>query len=256
MIYERGAQQQNPTRLDATAMTMQAVLMRVYAARAAFLGAISALLTLCSLPIGAQDLSGYTGAQLYGRFCAACHGPHGHGDGPVVSDLNVAVPDITRIAKRRSGSFPADVVRSVIDGRDIYPAHGTRSMPVWGYQFRVANPSAGQENEQADQLIDRLVAYLESIQEPMQRGEHLAQLLCGACHVVAKDQEFPPYLKQPAPSFLDIAARPGTNAESLQRFLATTHWDQRTIPMSMPNPLLTPEETDALTRYILSLRQP
>ena len=89
----------------------------------------------------------------------------------------------------------------------------------------------------------------------LQRGAHLAQLLCGACHVVAKDQEFPPYLKQPAPSFFVVAARPDTTAESLHRFLAQTHWDEKSIPMKMPNPLLTPEEADALTRYILSLRQ-
>jgi mono/diheme cytochrome c family protein len=88
----------------------------------------------------------------------------------------------------------------------------------------------------------------------LRRGEHLAQLLCGACHVVANDQEFPPFLKQPAPSFFEIAARPTTNAHSLRRFLMSTHWDEKSIPMTMPDPLLTPEEAEALTDYILSLR--
>ena len=112
----------------------------------------------------AQDLSGYSGPQLYQRFCAACHGPQGHGDGPVASDMNVEVPDITRIAKRRGGSFPVETIRRVIDGRDVHPAHGTRSMPVWGYEFRLANGTSGKTEQQADQLIDRLVLYIQSIQ--------------------------------------------------------------------------------------------
>jgi hypothetical protein len=88
----------------------------------------------------------------------------------------------------------------------------------------------------------------------LQRGEHLAQLLCGACHVVSRNQEFPPFLKQPTPTFFDIAARPNITPQSLRAFLATTHWDQKTVPITMPNPSLTPDEVDALTRYILSLR--
>ena len=86
------------------------------------------------------------------------------------------------------------------------------------------------------------------------RGKHLAQLLCGACHVVAQDQEFPPYLKQSTPSFFEIAARPQTNSSSLRRFLTSTHWDEKSIPMRMPNPLLTEEQTRTLSHYILCLR--
>ena len=86
------------------------------------------------------------------------------------------------------------------------------------------------------------------------RGKHLAQLLCGACHLVAQDQEFPPYLKQATPSFFEIAARPQTNSSSLRRFLTSTHWDQKSIPMRMPNPLLTEEQTRTLSHYILCLR--
>jgi cytochrome c2 len=86
------------------------------------------------------------------------------------------------------------------------------------------------------------------------RGKHVARLICATCHVVAKDQEFPPMLNQPVPSFLDIANRPGVTAESLQRFITTTHWDPDKLPMSMPNPMLMPEQTRAVAHYILSLR--
>jgi cytochrome c551/c552 len=87
------------------------------------------------------------------------------------------------------------------------------------------------------------------------RGEHIARLVCSACHVVATDQEFPPLLKQATPSFAEIANRPGVTGESLQRFITTTHWDVDKLPMSMPNPMLSKSETQAVSRYILSLRR-
>ena len=87
------------------------------------------------------------------------------------------------------------------------------------------------------------------------RGEHIARLVCSACHVVATDQEFPPLLRQATPAFAEIANRPGVTAESLQRFVTTTHWDVDRLPMSMPNPMLSRAEAQAVSRYIVSLRQ-
>ncbi len=86
------------------------------------------------------------------------------------------------------------------------------------------------------------------------RGDHLARIVCSACHVVAKDQEYPPILDTPGPAFYDIANRPTTTEESLRHFIKTTHWDMKTIPMTMPNPMLTPEDIRAVARYIMSLR--
>lgn len=87
------------------------------------------------------------------------------------------------------------------------------------------------------------------------RGEHIARLICSACHMVATDQEFPPLLKEATPAFAEIANRPGVSAESLQRFITTTHWDVDKLPMSMPNPMLTKSQAQAVSRYILSLRK-
>jgi mono/diheme cytochrome c family protein len=86
------------------------------------------------------------------------------------------------------------------------------------------------------------------------RGEHVARLICSTCHVVARDQEFPPMINQPVPSFYEIANRPGVSAESLQHFITNTHWDPDRLPLTMPNPMLTKEQTRAVARYILSLR--
>jgi mono/diheme cytochrome c family protein len=87
-------------------------------------------------------------------------------------------------------------------------------------------------------------------------GEHIAQLICAACHVVARDQEFPPLLSRSTPSFIEIASRPDVSAASLEHFITRTHWDPVRLPMAMPNPALTPEQTRAVARYILSLKAP
>lgn len=88
------------------------------------------------------------------------------------------------------------------------------------------------------------------------RGQHIVRLVCSACDTVARDQEYPPILTKPAPSFGDIANRPGTSVESLQRFVLSTHWDVDALPMTMPNPMLTRDEARAVARYIVSLRRP
>lgn len=113
----------------------------------------------------AQEFSDYSGGELYQRFCASCHGAQGEGNGPVAAMLNVAVPDLTLLARRHRGGFPTEQVRRIVDGRDVPAAHGARRMPVWGYEFAeaaVSDPEAGAER--AGKLIDRLIEFLRSIQ--------------------------------------------------------------------------------------------
>lgn len=109
----------------------------------------------------AADLSSYNGAGLYHRFCASCHGLSGHGDGPVAAQLKPSVPDIARIARRHGGVFPTEDVRRIIDGRSVHIPHGTRTMPVWGYEFRTADDA---DSGMTDDLVARLIEYLRSIQ--------------------------------------------------------------------------------------------
>ncbi|HEX6998662.1 MAG TPA: cytochrome c [Gammaproteobacteria bacterium] len=110
-------------------------------------------------------LADLSGAELFERFCAACHGPEGRGDGPVAPTLNVLVPDLTQIAARRGGRFPAFEIRETIDGRGLVAAHGTRTMPVWGYEFWVEQGGDVVAEREARSIVDRLVEYLESIQQ-------------------------------------------------------------------------------------------
>ncbi|MFI4868249.1 MAG: c-type cytochrome [Steroidobacterales bacterium] len=95
----------------------------------------------------------------------------------------------------------------------------------------------------------------EPARDLVARGEQLARQQCSACHVVASDQDLPPLRQLPTPSFYQIANRPKTSEKSLEQFIGTTHWDMKTVPMSMPDQMLTKDEKVAVSRYILSLRK-
>jgi mono/diheme cytochrome c family protein len=114
---------------------------------------------------GTAPYRDYTGAELYARFCASCHGARALGDGTVAPALKVIVPDLTRIAARNGGKFPADRVREIVDGRAVLPAHGARFMPVWGYEFEAQAEGDAPGRAAAQALIDRLVEHLRTLQQ-------------------------------------------------------------------------------------------
>jgi mono/diheme cytochrome c family protein len=126
--------------------------------------AICLVLARAAAAFDAVTLEDYSGAELFDRFCASCHGAQAHGDGPVSRSLNVAVPDLTTIGVRY-GEFPAGQIRDIIDGRGIdVRAHGTRTMPVWGYEFWVEEGGDVNAQRAVREAINRLVEHLRSIQ--------------------------------------------------------------------------------------------
>ena len=104
------------------------------------------------------------GKDLYRVSCAACHGADAQGTGPVAPLLNIAVPDLTRIAQRRSGKFPELEIFRIIDGQADLSERGPRHMPVWGYEFFGDEADDERAHQAATDKVDRLVAYLRSIQ--------------------------------------------------------------------------------------------
>jgi hypothetical protein len=112
----------------------------------------------------AVSLADYSGEEIFGRFCASCHGDMAHGDGPVARSLGVMVPDLTKITQRY-GNFPTNVIRDTIDGRGArIDAHGSRTMPVWGYEFWVEEGGDVTAQQEMRKTIAKLVDYLRSIQ--------------------------------------------------------------------------------------------
>ena len=127
--------------------------------------AFAALVFVCGAnAFEAVSLADYSGEEIFGRFCASCHGEMAHGDGPVARSLGVMVPDLTRISQRYGG-FPTQLIRDTIDGRGArVDAHGTRTMPVWGYEFWVEEGGDVTAQQEMRKTIAKLVDYLRSIQ--------------------------------------------------------------------------------------------
>jgi mono/diheme cytochrome c family protein len=112
----------------------------------------------------AQLPPGYvpSGKVMFKQYCAACHGADAKGRGPATPTLNMRVPDLTTLSKRRGGKFPLDYVEGVLRFGPGSSSHGSAEMPVWGPIFQYLE----NYNEAAvRQRIRNLCDYLESIQE-------------------------------------------------------------------------------------------
>lgn len=101
------------------------------------------------------------GGMSYQRYCAVCHGASARGNGPLASDLRVPVPDLTTIAARSGGKFPAERVQKVISSGENLRGHGSADMPAWGDVFK---RTAGLDGATPDQAIRNLAHYLWSLQ--------------------------------------------------------------------------------------------
>ena len=75
-------------------------------------------------------------------------------------------------------------------------------------------------------------------------GASLAREVCAECHLVSEDQLIDPAI---GPSLLEVAEHPATTELSLRAFLQTPH-------ATMPNLMLTPQETDDIIAYLLELK--
>jgi len=115
--------------------------------------------------VNAGEEPDYTGAELFRKFCASCHGVDGRGAGPVASSLKSKVADLTQIAGRSGGKFPRDRVRQVIDGQSLEHVHGPRDMPVWGWEFYYYRGEDEARRKRVAELIERLVDYLAGMQQ-------------------------------------------------------------------------------------------
>jgi mono/diheme cytochrome c family protein len=101
------------------------------------------------------------GPDLYRAYCASCHGVEARGNGPVAPALNSAVPDLTTIAQRNGGVFPAERVRKIIAGDQSVAAHGSREMPVWGPIFHQIQ----EDRDYGAVRLQNLTEYLQSLQK-------------------------------------------------------------------------------------------
>jgi mono/diheme cytochrome c family protein len=112
------------------------------------------------VPIAATSPA--SGQEMYKTYCAVCHGADAKGNGPAVEALKVPPPDLTALAGKNGGKYPALKVAAIIRGEDVLAAHGSKDMPIWGHLFR--SISGGHESE-VQQRVANLNKYIESLQK-------------------------------------------------------------------------------------------
>jgi mono/diheme cytochrome c family protein len=103
------------------------------------------------------------GKAMYLKYCGACHGPGGKGDGVVSGFMRPKPTDLTKIAPK--AEFPFMRVADSIDGTKPVGAHGDAQMPVWGELFRAESaPQLTRQAEVRGKLM-LITEYVRSIQE-------------------------------------------------------------------------------------------
>ncbi|HXQ22490.1 MAG TPA: c-type cytochrome [Candidatus Acidoferrales bacterium] len=100
----------------------------------------------------------------YTKYCGACHGAEGKGDGVVSGFLRPPPTDLTQLAKKAGGKFPFKQTMDAIDGTTSVRAHGDPNMPVWGESFRREVPDANPQARARGKLM-LITQYIESIQQ-------------------------------------------------------------------------------------------
>lgn len=101
-----------------------------------------------------------SGAELFKKNCAVCHGNDLKGVRPVPAPYRVP-PDLTTLTKRQGGKFPDAYVADVLRNGVTIPAHGPAQMPTWGTDFREMD---GLDATQVKLRIANLTNYIKSRQ--------------------------------------------------------------------------------------------
>ena len=117
------------------------------------------VLLLGVVTVHAED---HPGRPLYLRYCAACHGRQGRGDGPVAPALGEKPTDLTQLAAHGE-EFPLQAVVDAIDGTRTVRAHGVSEMPVWGEVFEPSSASREQKLVARSKIV-AIADYLRSQQ--------------------------------------------------------------------------------------------
>jgi mono/diheme cytochrome c family protein len=110
--------------------------------------------------VPASATSAASGKEMYVAYCASCHGLDGKGQGPAAVALNRRPVDLTALAQKNGGKFPALLVISAIQEGN-QNAHGSKDMPVWG---PILSSVSSDRPLVVEQRLSNITAYIETLQ--------------------------------------------------------------------------------------------
>ena len=110
-----------------------------------------------------KQTSANSGKEMYTQYCAPCHGLDGKGNGPAAAAMKSQPTDLTQLARKHDGKYPANSVASVLkfgDGAGS-GAHGSAEMPVWGPLLQSLDKF---HESVVQQRVANIVSYIETLQ--------------------------------------------------------------------------------------------
>ncbi len=120
---------------------------------------------LLSVPALAKDQTPIvSGEDEFMWNCAECHGFGGRGDGPLAEVLIKRPSDLTQLAKKNMGVYPAETVFAMISGREGVVGHQSFQMPRFWQRFQQTEGERGFDKPEV--RIKAIVDYLATIQAP------------------------------------------------------------------------------------------
>jgi mono/diheme cytochrome c family protein len=174
-------------RTSQTALTTRYVAVALTAALSA-----TAIAAAVVTPVRAEQqrqrqpsilLESVDGTESFRRYCAPCHGDSGRGDGQVATALATKPADLTQLARRNEGLYPANRVRGVVTGDGVpVAAHGISEMPVWGPIFRALDSSDARVAIRIDNIVEYVGQLQDGGPDPRGLGARLFRTHCAACH--------------------------------------------------------------------------
>jgi mono/diheme cytochrome c family protein len=119
---------------------------------------------VCGSAVGQAAPAETPGKYLYLKYCGACHGVSGKGDGVASGYLRPKPTDLTQLAKAAGGEFPYVATMQSIDGTKSVRAHGDPEMPVWGAVFRQDSSVPMERRIDVQGKLMLITDYIRSIQ--------------------------------------------------------------------------------------------
>ena len=134
-----------------------------------FTGTVVGKVVIKEVPLRWEMVAKLDGDEVFSNLCTACHGAGGKGNGPAVSALDTAVPDLTVLTVltvNNDGVYPRKHVENVIFGRFRDVSYGKSQMPYWGEHFMYLGTGVSgiPRNSYAWERTHTLATYIESLQ--------------------------------------------------------------------------------------------
>lgn len=108
----------------------------------------------------AQRTQAASGQEMFDSYCAVCHGKGGTGNGPASAALKIPPANLTLLAQKNGGTFPAEHVTGILQGA-AFPAHGSKDMPIWGPVLS----SVSNGPQESRLRVYNLMEYVRSLQK-------------------------------------------------------------------------------------------